>query len=192
MAGKWARAGGGGPGAFRLVYLDECEVHRHPRLTRVWRRRGTALRVPAAGEDARFTVYGALDYASGRLIWQTAPRKDGAAFVAFLDHLAAAFPTGPVLVVLDNVGYHKGHAARRWWVAHHARIRPLWLPAYAPQPNLIERVWRHLDDKPGNHRWWADLPALERATGALLGALCARFHRPDHGITLAHNMCKSA
>jgi transposase len=173
------------------VYLDECEVHRHPRLTRVWRRRGTTLRVPAAGEDARFTVYGALDYASGRLIWQTAPRKDGATFVAFLDHLAAALPTGQVLVVLDNVGYHKSHAARRWWVAHHARLRPLWLPAYAPQLNLIERVWRHLKDKLGNHRWWADLPALERATGLLLDALRAEFHRPERGIRLVHHFCKS-
>jgi transposase len=157
----------------------------------VWRRRGTTLRVPAAGEDARFTVYGALDDASGRLIWQTAPRKDGTTFIAFLDHLAAALPTGHVLVVLDNVGYHKGHAARRWWVAHRARIRPLWLPAYAPHLNLIERVWRHLKDKLSNQRWWADLPALERATGVLLDRLRAEFHRPGRGIRLVHDFCKS-
>ena len=190
MAGKRARAGGGGPGAFRLVYLDECEVHRHPRLTRVWRRRGTTRRVPAAGADACFTVYGALVYASGRLIWQTAPRKDGATFVAFLDRLAAALPAGRVLVVLDNVGYHKGHAARRWWVAHRAQIRPLWLPAYAPHLNLIERVWRHLKHKLGSHRWWADLPALERATGALLDGIRAEFRRPGCGIRLVHNFSK--
>jgi transposase len=120
--------------------------------------------VPAAGEDARFTVYGALDYASGRLTWQTADQKNSATFVAFLDRLAGAMPEGQILVVLDNVGYHKSHAARRWWVAHRDRIRPLWLLAYAPELNLIERVWRHLKDKLSNHRWWADLPALERAT----------------------------
>ena len=48
------------------------------------------------------SVVGALDYASGRLIWQTAPSKDGATCVAFLDHLAAALPRGPLLVVLDT------------------------------------------------------------------------------------------
>ena len=143
--------------------------------------------MPAAGEDARFTVYGALDYASGRVIWQTAPHKNAATFVAFLDHLAAAMPTGQILVVLDNVGYHKGHAARRWWVAHYDRIRPMWLPAYSPHLNLIERVWRHLKDKLANHRWWADLPALEHATGVLLDHLRAHFHRPDQGIRLARN-----
>ncbi len=30
----------GAPGELRLVYLDECEVHRHPRLAKVWQRRG--------------------------------------------------------------------------------------------------------------------------------------------------------
>jgi transposase len=175
-----------------LVYLDECEVHRHPRLAKVWRRRGRPLKVSAAGEDRRFVVFGALDYASGRLLWQVHPNKDGAAFVAFLDHLAASFPDGQVVVVLDNVGYHKGHAARRWWVDHHARIRPLWLPAYSPELNLIERVWRHLKDKLNCHRWWADLHALQHATELLLGRLRARFHRPEEGIALVQNFCEVA
>jgi transposase len=81
--------------------------------------------VPAAGEDSKFVVFGALDYASGQIVWQISPRKDGTAFVAFLDHLVATFPDGPLVVVLDNVGYHKGQVAKRWWLAHHERVRPL-------------------------------------------------------------------
>lgn len=151
------------------------------------------MRVPAAGEDRKFAVFGALDYASGRLVWRLSPGKDGAAFVAFLDHLAAAFPDGPLVVVLDNVGYHKGRLAKDWWMAHQDRVRPLWLPAYAPELNLIERVWRHLKDKLACHRWWADLAALEDATAALLAQLQARFHQPDPGgIALVHNFGKAA
>lgn len=153
------------------------------------------MSVPAAGEDKKFVVYGGLDYAAGRVLWRTDGAKDGAAFVRFLDQLAAAFPEGQVIVVLDNVGYHNSHEVRRWWVAHHERIRPLWLPAYSPELNLIERVWRHLKDKLANHRWWADLPALERATGLLLDHTTARFHRPE-GITTprrpVHNFCDVA
>jgi transposase len=151
------------------------------------------VRVPAAGEDRKFAVFGALDYASGRLVSQTADRKDGAAFVAFLDHLAVTFPEGPLVVVLDNVGYHKGRPAKAWWMAHQERVRPLWLPAYAPEPNLIERVWRHLKDKLSCHRWWADLDALEAATVTLLARLEARFHRPEPGgIALVQNFCEPA
>ncbi len=98
------------------------------------------MRIAAAGDDRKFAVFGALDYASGQLVWRLSPRKDGAAFVAFLDHLIAAFPDGPIVVVLDNVDYHKGRLAKGWWMAHQDRARPLWLPAYAPELNLMERV----------------------------------------------------
>ena len=181
MAGKSACAG-----ELHLVYVDECEVHRHPRLAKVWRRRGCVLRVPAAGEDKKFVVYGGLDYASGRVVWQTAATKDSAAFARFLDQLAETFPEGQVVVVLDNVGYHTSHEVRRC-------IRPLWLPVYAPELNLIERVWRYLKDKLSNHRWWADLPAVEHATGVLLDRIDARFHRPE-GISLrpVQNFCEAA
>jgi hypothetical protein len=38
------------------------------------------MRVPAAGEDGKFVVFGAVDYASGQIVWQLGPRKDGSAF----------------------------------------------------------------------------------------------------------------
>ncbi len=41
------------------------------------------MRIAAAGDDRKFAVFGALDYASGQLVWRLSPRKDGAAFVAF-------------------------------------------------------------------------------------------------------------
>ena len=151
------------------------------------------MRIAAAGEDRTFAVFGALDDASGRLVWRLGPRKDGAAFVAFLDHLIAEFPDGPIVVVLDNVGYHKGRLAKGWWMAHQDRARPLWLPAYAPELNLMERVWGYVKDKLSCHRWWADAPALEDATAGLLSRLRARFHQPDPGgIALVHNFCEAA
>jgi putative transposase len=137
------------------------------------------MRVPAAGEDKKFAVFGALDYAGGRLTWQTRPTKDSIAFLQFLDALADAFPTGQVAVVLDNVGYHKSRPVRAWWVAHNDRFRPTWLPADAIELNVIERVWRYLKDKLSCHRWWADLAALEAATITLLDHIEARFHHRD-------------
>ena len=71
---KRAAAGAG----FRLIYVDECDLHTHPHLAKVWQRRGMPMSVPAyAGADQRIAVYGALDYASGQVLWQTACHKDG-------------------------------------------------------------------------------------------------------------------
>ena len=42
------------------------------------------MRVPTAGTDQRIAGYGPLGYASGQLLWQTASRKGGTGFAAFL------------------------------------------------------------------------------------------------------------
>jgi transposase len=151
------------------------------------------VKIPAAGQDRKFAVFGALDYATGQIIWQLSLQKDGTAFVAFLDHLVATLPDRPLVIVLDNVGDHKGQLAKNWWMAHHDRVRPLWLPTYAPELNLMERVWGYVKEKLSCHRWWADGQALEGATARLLSHLQARFHQPDSaGIALVHNFCEAA
>jgi hypothetical protein len=61
--------------AFLLVYVDECEVHAHPHLEKVWQKYGSPMEVPAAGEDHNFVVFGALDYASGRIVYHRSEQK---------------------------------------------------------------------------------------------------------------------
>jgi transposase len=160
--------------------VDESEIHTHPYLAKVWRRKGQALKIPAAGEDQKAVVFGAVDYASGQVLWQTHPRKGETAFIAFLEHLAEALPANePVVLVLDNVGYHKSHALREWWRAHAKRIQPFFLPAYSPELNLIERLWRYLKDKLACHRWWNDLERLQQAAETLLDGLTVHFHATE-------------
>jgi transposase len=128
------------------------------------------------------------------VVWQLSERKGEAAFTAFLDHLAQEPPADePVVVVLDNVGYHKSHDLRAWWQRHAERFQSFWLPAYAPQLNLIERLWRHLKDKLTCHRWWNDIDHLKRATETLLGMVAVHFHPTDGpAFRPVQNLCESA
>jgi transposase len=150
--------------------------------------------VPAAGEDRKFVVYGAVEYASGRIVHQLSDEKGEMAFMTFLEQLAGTFPAEePLVVVLDNASYHKSYTLRAWWQQHADRLQPLWLPAYSPQLNLIERLWRHLKDKLACHRWWNDVDRLKQATDTFLGDLEAHFHATDGpAFRPVHNLCTSA
>jgi transposase len=152
------------------------------------------MRIPAAGEDQKFTVFGAVDYATGQVLWQTSAHKGETAFSAFLEHLAEALPANePVVLVLDNAGYHKSHALREVWRRSASRLEPFFLPAYAPQLNLIERLWRYLKQKLACHRWWNDLDRLIQATTTLLANLEVHFHATDGpSFRPTHNFCESA
>ena len=78
-------------------------------------------------------------------------------------------------------------------MAHHDRVRPLRLPTYAPELNPMERAWGYAKDKLSCHRWWADVPAPETATGCPLSHLRAQLDQPGPGgIALAQNFCEAA
>ena len=151
------------------------------------------MSVPAAGEDQRIAVYGALDYASGQVIWQMASHKDGTGFAAFLEQIAQMWPEQTLVLVLDNASYHRSAPMRTWWAAQDGRMLPFWLPAYAPIRNLLERVWRFLKQKLACHRFWNDPGALRLAAATLLNQTEARFHSPDRpAIHLGHHLWQSA
>lgn len=152
------------------------------------------MKVPAAGEDQKFTVFGAVDYARGQVLWQTSDRKGEVGFIAVLEHLADTLPTAePVVMVLDNVGYHKSHARREVWQRYAGRFQPFFRPAYSPPLNQVERRWRYVKQKLACHRWWNDLDHLTQATETLLANLEVHFHATG-GPTFrpAQNFCQSA
>jgi transposase len=151
------------------------------------------MSVPAAGMDQRRALFGALDYASGQLSWQVGEHKNGEAFAAFLAHVAQTWPDDDLLLVMDNVSYHRAPAVRAWWAAQAGRVIPFWLPVYTPSLNLIERVWRFLKQGLACHRFWADVVGLETAATTLLDQTEARFHtNQPPSIRLIQNFCQSA
>jgi len=165
------------PRRLHLVDVDECEIHTHPTLAKVWRRRGQPMRIPAAGDDHKCAIFGGLDSASGRIIHQINPRKDEGAFMAFLDALAHAFPADePLVVVLDNASSHQSYAVQEWWRAHTDQFQPFFLPAYSPQLNRIERLWRYLAVSEGEAR----LPSLvQRSDTSAAGGRDAAHRAPS-------------
>ena len=90
------------------------------------------------------------------------PRKRAVHFVEFLEQLAAAYPTGEVVLVLDNVITHDAKVVRAWLARpEHARFRFLWLPKYsAHEHNPIERVWGLLKDAVAANRLHGSIDVL--------------------------------
>jgi transposase len=161
----------------------------------MWQRQGCPRRIPAAGTDKRVTVFGALDYRSGRVQTLMADRGTGARFRQFLEQLVRRWPNDRLVLVLDNVAYHKTAAVRRWLAAHADRITVLWLPTYSPHLNRIERVWRFVKGKLACHRFGNDRPGLIHLANVLLHHVQAQYVDPTRPrLTLDHhqNLCRSA
>ncbi len=127
-----------------LVFQDEMEIHRHPPLTRMWWLKGTQPEIPSPGENKKKVVYGAVDYATGRITYTVADTKSGQNFLAFLVALVTAYAGRKIRLVCDNGRFHHTRAVQQWLKVNKDLIKVFWLPPYCPSLNLIERLWGHV------------------------------------------------
>lgn len=127
-------------GLAHLLYLDESDLHLLPLIRSMWMK-GSRRRIPTPGTNRRRAFFGALDAISGQWFSADHERKLAVHFVAFLQCLVAAYPTGPLYLALDNAPTHTAKVVGKWLAAH-PRVHVLWLPKYAAhEANPVERIW---------------------------------------------------
>ena len=132
-----------------LYLQDEVQVALHPTLTRLWSprgRRGQRL-VRAPGNNQKCLGFGAADWREGWLSFGFSPRRDAQTLCLQLDELVArSNARGRIaIVLLDNARTHTPQGSRlvRATLARHGdALRLVYTPAYDPDSNPIERLWR--------------------------------------------------
>jgi hypothetical protein len=91
----------------------------------------------------RFNVLGCLLH--GELVWQGIwARVDAAAVICFMNELVKRLRRRTILV-LDNASVHNCKILRTWqdkW--RQCGLEFYFLPAYCPELNLIEGLWRQV------------------------------------------------
>lgn len=110
---------------------------------------GKQKRIPATqpGEKQKRHVFGGYNWLKDTITWTTAQTKNSATFIGFLEELLVKnYPTGRVVLVMDNASYHKSASALAALSLFEHRVMFVWLPPYCSDLNPIERFWRHLKD----------------------------------------------
>lgn len=117
-------------------------------LRKCWMRKGQQKRLPAASGPQRFQhVIGALDWHTQEVCYILTTVKNSQTFIEFLEHLMGhCYPTGGVVLVMDNAPYHRSRAVKAALSLYEHRLMVFWLPPYCPTLNPIERFWRHMKD----------------------------------------------
>ncbi len=154
-------------GLAHLLYFDECDLHLVPVMRSMWMK-GDRVRVPTPGKNRRHAFFGALDAVTGEWYWMDSERKLAAHFVAFLNRIVAAYPTGALYLALDSAPTHTAKVVDKWLLAN-PRVRVLWLPKYsAHKHNPVERVWRSMKDNVAANRLVGSIEDLAACAGRFL------------------------
>src|SRR3954451_8076359 len=168
-----------GPGT-RRYFVDAC----HPvwgvgLLYSCWLLVGQRLHVGVGNGRKRLNILGAYcpddhDYVDLRL---TRENVTGEQFVKLLEKLQAKHPdTEKFLLSPDNARYYSKPCVKEW-LARHRQFRLVPVPAYSPNLNLIERLWKFLRKKALN-RWHVTFEAMQAAVAEVLDRL-GDYHRDE-------------
>ena len=107
-------------------------------------------------------MLGAVDFVTKRLLTVTNSTYITATTVCDLLHLLATqYPGVPITLVLDNARYQKCVLVQD--LAKQLQIELLYLPAYSPNLNLIERLWKYVKKQCLNGKYYGTFAEFQTA-----------------------------
>jgi hypothetical protein len=143
------------PEDWELVFVDEATVRRHPTLTAQWCLVDDVPEVPTGDIHTKVHVYGAVAPLSGRTHYHLSPELGHTEFAQFLRHLLAYHPGKRLLIIHDRGAQHKGAALEEVVREASGRLMLKAQPAYSPELNPQERIWKWLRRVVTHNHWFA-------------------------------------
>lgn len=163
----------------RLVFIDETWTKTNMAPLRGWAPRGSRLktRIPH-GHWKTMTFLAALRHDRIDAPWLIDGPINGERFLAYVEK--ALLPTlGPGdIVIMDNLGSHRGKAVRR--AIRSAGAKLFFLPKYSPDLNPIEQMFaklKHLLRKAAPRTLEAVCSALGELLGCFTAQECANYFK---------------
>jgi transposase len=173
-----------------VFFVDAAHFVLAPFLGFLWSLARVFIQAPAGRQ--RFNVLGALNAMTHELIIVTNDTYITAESVCELLRKLAALNLGvPMTIFLDNARYQKCALVKA--VAASLQIELCFLPAYSPNLNLIERLWKFVKKQCLYSKYYADFTTFKAAITDCL-AQTHTTHKPklDTLLTLRFQLFEKA
>lgn len=106
-----------------------------------WIKKGERRCLLSNSGRQRLNLHGAINVESNEMTVVESPTVDKDSTLQVLELVEHKYPKAKqIMVILDNARYHYSKEVREW--VKDKRVQLVFLPAYSPQLNLIERAWK--------------------------------------------------
>lgn len=158
-----------------IYFIDAVHPQHNPVVACGWIKRGKSHEVRANSGRQRVNINGAIDLERLEPVVRFDDTINAESTIALFQelerlHLVAAW----IYVICDNAGYYRAKAVQDYLKT--SRIKLIFLPPYAPNLNLIERLWKFFKKKTLYNRYFASFAEFKAACEEFF-ANPARYHR---------------
>jgi transposase len=130
-----------------VYFVDEAGVRSDYHAGTTWAPVAQTPAVRSTGARFGLNMISAISARGALRFWVLAGTLTGARFIGFLQRLipdAQRAGAGPVFVIVDGHPVHRATAVDRFVASTHGALRLYRLPAYSPQLNPDEWVWKNV------------------------------------------------
>jgi len=120
-----------------LFFFDEARFGLIATLKRKWAKIGRPLKVEVSLSHEWFYIYSAVCPHTGEEVTYFLPLVNTDVMNIFLQELSQRYPDKKILLIMDRAPWHR---AKKLNVYHNIEIE--FLPAYSPELNPVERLWK--------------------------------------------------
>ena len=135
------------------MFEDEASLSNTATVSYKWSEKGHQPKIEQQqSKRERCTLTGCVEPITGKVYTYKSPKGNTLSFFRFLMLVCLNNPDKKVYMVLDNVRYHHAKRLKPILERYKHRIELLYLPAYSPDLNPMERIWWYMRKKITHNR----------------------------------------
>lgn len=116
-------------------------IRDYQAIQKTWFLKGKQRIIPTYGKREGVKLLGVLNYETGHVYCIEEEKYDAEIFLNFLKSVLAIYPTGKIVMILDNARIHHAKLLEPFLEEQKDRLELIFLPPYSPNLNLIEGLW---------------------------------------------------
>lgn len=129
-----------------ICFIDGVHPTHNTKPAYGWMQRGERKEIPTNTGRQRLNLSGAFDIITRKVLIQEDLTLNAKSTIAFLESLETAYPQmSKIHVFCDNARYYKNKEVMTY--LKDSKIEMHFLPPYSPNLNLIERLWKLLNER---------------------------------------------
>ena len=145
-----------------ILFGDEASFAQWGSLSYTWDPKGKQPTVKTSGKRKAYKIFGLIDYFSGAFFYKAhTGRFNSDSYQTFLTEVLAKTKQ-PLMIIQDGARYHTSKAMQQFFDQHADRLTVHQLPAYSPDFNPIEYLWRNIKKQAAHLRYFPTFADLQQ------------------------------
>ena len=145
----------------RIWFVDAVHTLHNSQPAYGWMKKGYDYTIESNTGRQRVNINGAYSVEDHKVVINEAKTINAQSTIALFKKLMKEQPLGITYIILDNARYYRSRVVREF-LQKNLRIQLMFLPAYSPNLNIIERLWRFFKKKMVYNTYYEDFEYFRR------------------------------